>query len=78
VAGNNSTLWRVTADSVIATDLSTSLGGLIPEDLVAYPTTPFSPSYVAPEVLLVANKNVYRALPSVSQDTTLHAPFFGL
>ena len=42
------------------------------------PTAPFSPSYITQDVLLFANKNVYRVRPSLSQDTTLHAPFFGL
>jgi hypothetical protein len=78
VAGKNASLWKVTADSVIATDLSSSLGPVIPEDLVAYPTSPFSPSYVTADVLLFAKQTVYRVLPTLSQDTTLHAPFFGL
>ena len=78
VAGKNASLWTVTADGVIATDLSGTLGSVVPEDLVAYPTAPFSPSYITQDVLLFANKNVYRVRPSLSQDTTLHAPFFGL
>jgi hypothetical protein len=78
VAGKTANLWKVTADGVIGTDLSGSVASVSPEDLVAYPTAPFSPTYIAPEVLLFTKTTIYQVLPTLNQIPTLHAPFFGL
>jgi hypothetical protein len=79
VSGPAPSLWHVTADSVIADDLSSYLAGVTPFDLVAYPTAPFAPAPSAAEVLLVAGQNVYQVLLyQLNQDPKLKAPFFGL
>jgi hypothetical protein len=78
VANGAPALWRTTADSVYATDMSSSLAGVPPSDLVAYPVAPFAQSSSQPEVLLFSGPNVYQVLYLVNQDVKLKAPFFGL
>jgi hypothetical protein len=77
VAGKSATIWRVTADGVIAINLSKTLGGVTPTDVVAFPTAPFQ----APaEAYLYAGAAIYPLISGLSQltlDPRLKAPFFG-
>ena len=73
--GDQSTLWRVTADGVVAQDLSRDLG--VPPlnifDLVAWPAW----TGARAEVLAVTNLGVYRYSTGFSPEPSLTAPFFG-
>jgi hypothetical protein len=73
--GDQPTLWRVTADSVVAQDVYADLG--IPPlrvfDLVAWPAWTVSRA----EVLAVTDLGVYRFSNRFSPEPNLTAPFFG-
>ncbi len=43
-SGDRGALWQVTIDGVVATNKSESLHGKIPDDVVSYPQTVFSPT----------------------------------
>jgi hypothetical protein len=70
------TLWRVTADGVVARDLSVSLLGLRVADLVCWPNWSNSSDGVT-EVLAVADRGVYTFRLRFEPDSSLTAPFFG-
>ncbi|MCL6641186.1 MAG: GerMN domain-containing protein [Candidatus Rokubacteria bacterium] len=69
------TLWRVTADSVIATDVYGNLGAspLRILDLVSWPAW----TTARQEVLAVTELGVYRFINQFSPEPNLNAPFFG-
>jgi hypothetical protein len=73
--GDQPTLWRVTADGVVAQDLSRDLG--VPPlnifDLVSWPAW----TAARAEVLAVTNLGVYRYSTGFSPEPGLTAPFFG-
>jgi hypothetical protein len=67
-------LWRVTADGVVAQNLSESLKGVVVDDLVAYPTYPAKTSV---DVLVTTPQGVYSLLNTLAPEAGLRAPFFG-
>ncbi|MBX6752189.1 MAG: GerMN domain-containing protein [Micromonosporaceae bacterium] len=73
--GGQPTLWRVTADSVVAQDVYGDLG--IPPlrifDLVSWPAW----TAARAEVLAVTDLGVYRFFNRFSPEPTVTAPFFG-
>ena len=73
--GGQPTLWRVTADSVVAQDVYGDLG--IPPlrifDLVSWPAW----TVARAEVLAVTDLGVYRFFNRFSPEPSLTAPFFG-
>jgi hypothetical protein len=74
-AGGTSAMWRVTADGVVARSLTESLLGATVTDIVAYPSWP---SRVTSDVYVMNPQVVvYLYLNSLTQESTLHAPFFG-
>jgi Sporulation and spore germination len=74
-AGGASAMWRVTADGVVARNLTESLLGATVSDIVAYPSWP---SRVTSDVYVMNPQAVvYLYLNSLTQESTLHAPFFG-
>ncbi len=77
-AGNAPAMWRVTADSVVAENLSKELRGVTPTDLIAYPAAPATTSRLAGElIVLTGQPGAYHftgLLGTLEKD--LHAPFF--
>ena len=74
VAGG-SALWRVTADGVVAQNLSDSLKGVVVTDLVAYPAYP--PRTNTDALITTKDQGVYSLLNSLAPEAGLHNPFFG-
>jgi hypothetical protein len=79
VAGTATTggpaLWRVTADSVVAQNLSDKLIGVTVLDLLAYPQWPVR---VNTDVLAITDRGVYTFFSNLAPATDLKSPFFGL
>lgn len=75
VAGG-SALWRVTADGVVAENLSESLKDVKVTDLVAYP---WYPPRTNVDALLTTqdNKGIYSLLNSLAPESGMRAPFYG-
>jgi hypothetical protein len=68
-------LWRVTADSVVARNLSDGLRQTNVTDLVAYPSWP--PARGNSEVIAyTANQGIYTYITSLTSES-LHQPFYG-
>jgi hypothetical protein len=76
-ASGGPALWQATGDGVIGQDKSSQLVGVVPTDMVAYPTAPFA-SVSVPEVLLYSNSVIYQMQGTANQDSKLKAPFFGM
>jgi hypothetical protein len=75
VAGG-SVLWRVTADGVVALNLSESLKDVKVTDLVAYPWYP-PRSNVDALLTTQDNKGIYSLLNSLAPEAGMRAPFYG-
>jgi hypothetical protein len=74
-SGGAPALWRVTADSVVAENLSESLRGLAVFDLVAHPQ---GPSGGTIDVLAYTTEGIYAYFRQLSPpDQPYNAPFFG-
>jgi hypothetical protein len=69
-------LWRVTTDGAVATDLSDTLKGVAPDDVVSYPKGAFSLPRDGEAVVLQRDAAPYRVnSPQVSYDGT-KSPFY--
>ncbi len=73
-AGGAPAMWKVTADGVVAQNLSANMGGLEVRDLVAYPQWLVRGSG---DVLALTPRGVYTFQTLFTQETSLQSPFFG-